>query len=42
MEDEEFVEVIQDFYQELLSKQEPLGEEFQQVLVDNWWELLDE
>lgn len=33
-------EPIAAFYVKLLSKQEPLGKEFEQVLQDNFWELL--
>lgn len=35
-----FEESVASFYAKLLSKQEPLGKEFEQVLHDNLWDLL--
>ena len=41
MSDEELQKELQDFYQELLKKQEPLGKDFTKVLIDNLWDLYD-
>jgi hypothetical protein len=35
-----FEETITSFYAQFLTKQEPLGKEFEQVLYDNLWDLL--
>ena len=35
-----FEETMASFYANLLSKQEPLGKEFEKVLHDNLWDLL--
>jgi hypothetical protein len=35
-----FEEEVNSFYAKLLSKQEPLGKEFEQILHDNLWDLL--
>ena len=40
-EDKEFEKELQNFYQELLKNQEPLGEDFTKVLIDNLWNLYD-
>ena len=38
--DKEFCESMSELYQTLSESQEPLPEEFQQVLDDNRWDLL--
>ncbi len=35
------IEVFQRLYSELLEKQEPLPPEFQKILDDNFWDLID-
>ncbi len=35
-----FEETVAAFYAQLLSKQEPLGREFEEILYDNLWDLL--
>ncbi|HAT50924.1 MAG TPA: hypothetical protein DCS88_11405 [Alphaproteobacteria bacterium] len=37
----EFLETISRFYEHLMEKQEPLGQEFAQVLADNLWDLYE-
>jgi len=39
--DQEFVEIVSNFYAQLLENQEPLGQEFEQVLYDNLWDLYE-
>jgi hypothetical protein len=39
--DQEFVGTVSNFYAQLLDNQEPLGQEFEQVLHDNLWELYE-
>jgi len=36
---EEYEKIIKDFFEDLASRQEPLGEEFDKILNDNMWEL---
>lgn len=38
---EESDKILEGFLSELLSKQEPLGEEFSKVLYDNLWNLYE-
>ena len=38
----QFVETVSSFYEQLVKKQEPLGQEFEQVLLDNIWDLYEE
>lgn len=38
---EDFSETLSSFYEELASKQEPLGDDFSQVLNENIWELYE-
>lgn len=42
MSDKEFESTISDFYQELASKQQPLGQDFEKVLIDNLWDLYED
>lgn len=37
----EFLEAVSSFYGQLVEKQEPLGQEFAQVLADNLWDLYE-
>lgn len=39
--DKEFVDTVSSFYAQLLDNQEPLGQEFEQVLHDNLWDLYE-
>ncbi len=39
--DQEFVETVSNFYAQLLENQEPLGQEFEQVLHNNLWDLYE-
>jgi hypothetical protein len=38
--DEEFDHLVSDFFTNLSLQQEPLGPEFEQVLQDNYWDLI--
>jgi len=40
-EDKDFESVLKEFYSELSSKQEPLGNDLKKVLYDNLWELYE-
>jgi hypothetical protein len=37
-----FKNILMEFYKNLLEQQKPLGKEFEQILNDNFWELLVE
>lgn len=39
--DKELEKTLGEFYNKLLLKQQPLDPEFQKILDDNFWELLD-
>lgn len=39
--DQQFVETVSSFYTQLLENQEPLGQDFEQVLHDNLWDLYE-
>lgn len=39
--DQELVETVSNFYAQLIENQEPLGQEFEQVLHDNLWDLYE-
>ena len=42
MTDEEEKAVLNDFANKLINNQEDLPEEFQKVIDDKWWELLND
>ncbi len=39
--DQEFIDTVSNFYAQLVDNQEPLGQEFEQVLHDNLWNLYE-